>query len=91
MSTMTVAVPAKPAEAIRYLITRSYQSALHRQDADAYANLYTEDVLWAHPEIPDAHTKEAVRKGIKRRFDAYSFQVAIKPVEIEVMGDFACP
>ena len=89
MSTMTAAVPAKPAEAVRYLIARSYQSALNGQDATAYANLYTEDVLWAHPEIPDAHTREAVRKGIKCRFDAYSFQVAIKPVEIEVMGDFA--
>lgn len=74
---------------VRSLITRDYVGALRRGDVSAYVGLFTEDAFWAPPGAKPAHGRAHVSFGIKELFEAYAFDVEIKPLETEVFGQNA--
>jgi uncharacterized protein (TIGR02246 family) len=75
--------------AVRNLITNGYQGAVNSHDATAYAGLFTDDVLWAPPNAPNASSKEAIQSAVQGLFDTFAFEMEVTPDEAEVMGDFA--
>ena len=74
---------------IKKLLAETYGSLVMAHDAERYAELYTEDVLWAPPNGPDQTSVEGIRKGIQGLFDKFSFEVNPQPEEVEVHGDYA--
>ena len=74
---------------IRQLLSEGYGGLVMAHDAVGYAELYSEDVLWAPPNAPDQTSKEGIQNGIQGLFAKFSFEVHPRAEEIEVMGDFA--
>ena len=58
-------------------------------NAAGYADMYSDDVLWAPPNGPDQKSKEGIKNGIQGSFDKFMFKVNPQPEEIDVQNDFA--
>ena len=74
---------------IRQLLSETYGSLVMAHNAAGYADLYSQDVLWAPPNAPDQTSKAGIKNAAQGSFDKFSFKVNPQPEEIEVQGDFA--
>ncbi len=81
--------PSDDVTTIRQLLSETYGNLVMAHDATEYAELYSEDVLWAPPNGPDQTSKDGIKNGIQGLFDKFSFKVNPQPEEIEVQGEFA--
>lgn len=80
---------ASDVTAISKLLSETYGSLVMAHDADGYAKLYADDVLWAPPNAPDQTSREGVKNGIAGLFAKFAFQVDPRAEEIEVLDGFA--
>jgi len=75
--------------AIKNLLSETYGSLVMAHNATGYAEMYSDDVLWAPPNGPDQRSKEGVKNGIQGVFDKFMCKVNPQPEEIDVQNDFA--
>ena len=75
--------------AIKILLSETYGSLVMAHNAAGYADMYSDDVLWAPPNGPDQKSKEGIKNGIQGAFDKFMFKVNPQPEEVEIQNDFA--
>ena len=81
--------PDEDVAAIKKLLSETYGSLVMAHNAAGYADMYSDDVLWAPPNGPDQKSKEGIKNGIQGLFDKFIFKVDPQPEEVEVQNDFA--
>ena len=79
----------KDVAAIKNLLSETYGSLVMAHNATGYAEMYSDDVLWAPPNGPDQRSKEGIKNGIQGVFDKFMCKVNPQPEEIDVQNDFA--
>ena len=82
-------IPDEDVIAIKKLLSEIYGGLVMSHNAAGYANMYSDDVLWAPPNGPDQKSKEGIKNGIQSSFDKFMFKVNPQPEEIKVYNDFA--
>ena len=75
--------------AIKKLLSETYGDLVMAHNAAGYAEMYSDDVLWAPPNGPDQKSKEGIKNAIQGSFDKFMLKVNLQPEEIEVLNDFA--
>ncbi len=71
------------------LITSEYTRAINAENADEFADLFTDDAVRASPgRLPEA-TKSEIRSGMAKVFGVFDFDVAVELFSMEIDGDFA--
>ena len=81
--------PVEDVAAIKKLLSETYGGLVMSHNAAGYADMYSDDVLWAPPNGPDQKSKEGIKNGIQGSFDKFMFKVNPQPEEIKVYNDFA--
>ena len=74
---------------IKKLLSETYGNLVMAHDAAGYADMYSDDVLWAPPNGTDQKSKEGIKNGIQGLFDKFMFKVDPQPEEVEIQNDFA--
>lgn len=75
-------------EAIRVLFTQATE-ANNQEDADAWADLFTEDAVLMPQGGPVIQGREALLASEKTLNDQFDANITITPIEIVVTGDWA--
>jgi len=78
----------KDTEAIKELLN-NYGEAAAKGDAPAYADLFSDNVVWAAPNSPVLRSKEEIQERVKQLFNKYTIEIDENPFDIFVEDDFA--
>jgi len=76
-------------EAVKNLIGIHYNNAVNGSDAEGYAGLFMNDVMWAPPGEAVVRSTAEIQRIMRERFNKMKFNVSITPAEAEVLGDTA--
>lgn len=74
---------------IKKLLSETYGNLVMAHNAAGYADIYTDDVLWAPPNGPDQKSKEGIKNAAQGSFDKFMFKVNPQLEEVEVQNKFA--
>ena len=59
--------PDEDVAAIKKLLSETYGGLVMSHNAAGYADMYSDDVLWAPPNGPDQKSKEGIKFTIKNK------------------------
>ncbi len=74
---------------IKELLEGAYARCLNAEDIDGYKNLYSEDVLWGVPNLPDATTVDQIGSLLTKMFSKVTQSLDVTVDDLIVEGDIA--
>jgi uncharacterized protein (TIGR02246 family) len=78
----------KDVDAIKELL-KKYEKAAAEGDVVAYANLFTEDAVWAPPNAPVAKSKAEIQQRVQPIMQMLWAELEEPASELKVIGEFA--
>jgi uncharacterized protein (TIGR02246 family) len=76
-------------DTITALLEERYAAVLNQGDADGYARLYSDDVLWGAPNLPDARSPAEIRALLAKMLGKVRQHLAVHVDDVIVHGDLA--
>ena len=74
---------------IKDLLEIQYPKHLNSGDVEAYVSLYSDDVLWAVPNMPDANSPEQIGSLLGKLLSKVAQTVKVTVDDLIVEGDMA--
>ena len=88
--TGTLGVPEVTTETrIRELLEKQYPTCFNNADIDGYVALYSDDVLWAVPNLPDATSREQIGSLLGKILSKVTQTIEVTVDDLIVDGDSA--
>jgi len=75
--------------AIKELLEKQYPAFLNAEDIDGYVAMYSEDVIWAVPNMPDATSPEQIGVLLEKLFGKVAQTVEVTVDDLMIEGDRA--
>lgn len=76
-------------QVIRELLEQSYAKCLNAEDAEGYLALYSDDVIWGVPNMPDATSPAQIGALLSKLFSKVRQQIEVTVDDIIIEGDIA--
>jgi uncharacterized protein (TIGR02246 family) len=74
---------------IKELLEKRYAECLNSGDVDGYVSLYSDDVIWGAPNMPDATSPPQIASLLTKLFENVSQHLEVTVDDLVLDGDLA--